>query len=100
MRAGPPTPNRQGWSAEHLSSNGAGSPARSDTANRLIVLGYITAVALPLIGLVLGIVLATRPMMSSKHARWIIILSIVAGVIWVAVLASGVLTTPGNDQSY
>jgi hypothetical protein len=71
--------------------------ARSD---RLVVLAYITAIAMPPIGLILGIVVATRPTISSKHGASIIVLSIIACALWFLVLASGVLTTPSNDGGY
>jgi hypothetical protein len=64
------------------------------------VLGYITAVAMPLIGLVVGIVVAARAKPGPKHGLWIILLSIVASVVWVLVFTSGLLTTPSNDLSY
>src|SRR5580704_10230907 len=58
-----------------------------------------TAFALPLLGLVLGFVIATRPAReTSRHGRWIIGLSIVASVIWVLVFTSGVLTSTSNDM--
>jgi hypothetical protein len=69
-------------------------------SDRLVVLGYITAVATPPIGLILGIVVAARPRISSKHGASIIVLSIVACVLWFLLLASGVLTTPSSDGSY
>jgi hypothetical protein len=69
-------------------------------SDRLVVLGYITAIAMPPIGLILGIVVATRPRINSKHGASIIVLSIIAGVLWFLFLASGVLTTPSNDGSY
>jgi thiol:disulfide interchange protein len=65
------------------------------------VLGYITAFALPLLGLVLGIVVATRPAKATaRHGRWIIGISIIASVIWALVFVSGVLTSTTNDMGY
>ncbi len=101
----PPTPDGEHWTADYVSSNGAGAGSRAgvrnDSALRLVVLAYITAVALPLIGLILGIVVATRPSKAySKHGTWIIVLSILALIAWIAVFASGILTTPNNDLGY
>lgn len=60
-----------------------------DPAGALVVIGYITAVVLPIIGFILGIVACTRPHKStSKHGPWIIVLSIVAFVIWYAIISS------------
>jgi hypothetical protein len=103
--AGPPTPDGSPWTADHISSNGAAGhgPARvrSTGPSRLVVLAYITAVALPLLGLFLGIVVATRSdKATSKHGTWIIILSIVGSIIWALVFLSGVLTSTSNDMGY
>ncbi len=94
----PPTPDGEPWAAEYVSSNGATSDLVNERARRLVVLGYITAVALPPIGLILGIVLATRPARaSSRHWMWIIVVSIIGAVLWALVFASGALTSTNND---
>jgi hypothetical protein len=72
----------------------------SETALRFVVVGYITAVAIPPLGLIIGIVIATRSRPEAKHGRWIVLVSVVAGVVWVLVFTSGVLTTPSSDTSY
>jgi hypothetical protein len=51
----PPGPDGERWRADYVSSHGATADVRNERAVRLVVLGYITAVALPLIGLILGI---------------------------------------------
>ena len=99
--ATPPTPDGEHWTVDYASSNGATANVRSDSARRLVVLGYITAVAMPLIGFILGIVVATRPgKPNSKHGAWIIVLSIIASIVWILVFRSGVLTATSNDLSY
>jgi hypothetical protein len=103
--AGPPTPDGNPWTADHVSTNGATGhgPARvrSGSPSRLVVLAYITAVALPLLGLLLGIVVVTRSdRATSKHGTWIIILSIIGSIIWALVFVSGVLTSTSNDMGY
>jgi hypothetical protein len=96
----PPNPNGKDWTVDYTSSNGATAKARSDSDYRLVVLGYITAVAMPLIGFILGIVVATRPnKANSKHGAWIIGLSIVGSILWLVVFKSGVLTSTTNDLS-
>lgn len=78
-----------------------GAELPSETIRRLVILGYITAVAMPLIGFVLGIVIATRPRKAdSKHGVWIVIVSIIALAIWIVVFTSGVLTSSSNDLTY
>lgn len=97
----PPKPDREGWPADYVSSNGATANVRIERDRRLVVLGYITAVAMPLIGFILGIVVATRPLKSnSKHATGIIALSIIASIVWTLVFTSGVFSVPSNDLSY
>jgi hypothetical protein len=101
MSAGRPAPNGKPWTTDYASSNGASGHTPSAGPGRLVVLGYITAFALPLLGLVLGVVVATRPARStSRHGRWIIGISIIASVVWALVFTSGVLTSTSNDMGY
>jgi hypothetical protein len=45
----------------------------------LIPIGYITALIMPLVGFVLGVVVVTRASSrTSRHGPWIIVLSIIA----------------------
>lgn len=62
----------------------------------MVVVGYITAVIMPIIGLVLGIVAVTRPDPSvTRHGAWIIGLSALMFVIYVfLLLAVGADTQP------
>jgi hypothetical protein len=70
---------------------------RDDSARRFLVLAYITAIAIPPLGFILGIVVVTRLRTYSRHGVWIIAVSLVAAVIWVVVFSSGVLTTESNN---
>ena len=97
----PPAPNGKPWTSEYVSSNGATASARRASPGRLVVLGYITAFAIPLLGLILGIIVVTRPARATaRHGRWIIGISIIASVVWALVFASGALTSPTNDMGY
>ncbi|HTP21583.1 MAG TPA: hypothetical protein VMJ65_18400 [Solirubrobacteraceae bacterium] len=97
----PPAPNGKPWSSDYVSSNGATANVHRPMPGRLVVLGYITAFALPLLGLFLGIVVVTRPgKATARHGRWIIAISVVASVIWALVFLSGALTSPSNDMGY
>jgi hypothetical protein len=99
--ASPPSPDQERWTTDYVSSNGSASKAKSESIRRLVVLGYITAVAMPVIGVILGIVVATRPIKAySKHGVWIIVVSVLASVVWIVVLASGVFAVTNNDLSY
>jgi hypothetical protein len=81
-----------------MSGNGASANAWSEPAYRLVVLGYIVAVAIPPIGFVVAIVLARRPTkLNSKHWLWIMIISIIAAVGWSLIFASGALTSTSNE---
>lgn len=94
----PPTPDDERWTADYASSNGATAKVRSDSVRRLVVLGYITAVSMPPIGLILGIVVATRPTKTnSKHGASIIVISIIASFAWILILTSGFLNTASTD---
>jgi hypothetical protein len=99
--ASPPSPDQERWTDEYVSTNGSTSKLRSESVRRLVVLGYITAVAIPVIGFILGIVVLTRPNKAySKHGLWIIGVSVIASIVWVVVLASGVFAVTNNDLSY
>jgi hypothetical protein len=82
----PPAPNGKPWGSDYVSTNGA---------------SYITAFALPLLGLFVGIVCVTRPnKATARHGRWIIGISLIASVIWALVFVSGALTSTSNDMGY
>jgi hypothetical protein len=56
--------------------------SRNDT---LVIIGWITAVLIPIVGLILGIVVATR---GDKRGTWVIVGSIVVFLISFAIIAS------------
>jgi hypothetical protein len=91
-------PDRERWAAQYVSTNGASANTWSDPAYRLVVAGYIVAVAMPPIGFVLAIVLARRPGKPyATHWRWIMLISIIAAIGWTLILASGALTSTSNE---
>ncbi|WP_405281717.1 zinc-ribbon domain-containing protein [Methanobrevibacter sp.] len=65
-------------------------PAHEESHTLAIVLGYIFAILIPLIGIIIGIYLLTRRNSSkaSKHGKYILI---VAVVIWFISFASSFL---------
>ena len=86
-------------SPDYVSSNGAASHAETQRRLRLVVVSYILAVAMPPLGLILGIVVATRPAKATaKHGIWIILISLVAALVWALIIAAGGLTA--TDGSY
>jgi MFS family permease len=73
---------------------------RDEAARRLVALGYITAVAIPPVGLIMGLVVAVRLTRAySRHWVWIVAISVVAGIVWVLILNSNILDTNTNDLS-
>jgi hypothetical protein len=81
-------------------NNAAPPDVLSDGLRRLVVAGYITAVAIPPIGFVLGVLIAVRRRAAYKHGLAMIAISIAATVIWVLLLSSGVLTSTSSDTGY
>jgi hypothetical protein len=61
------------------------------TTERLVVLAYILAAAMPPFGLAIGIGLGARG--RSKHWAWIVLVSIVAAGIWAVIIGSGALSS-------
>jgi 4-amino-4-deoxy-L-arabinose transferase-like glycosyltransferase len=56
------------------------------------------AVSMPPLGFILAIVVAMRSTkMNSKHAAWIIVVSIIASLVWILIIISGALSTPSTD---
>jgi hypothetical protein len=99
MSTSPPTPDGAGRTSVDLFTDGAAiDPRRSESIHRLVVLGYIMAFAIPPMGLILGVVLAIRDSgVKSKYIAGMIALSIVATVVWVVILNSGVVNTTNTD---
>ncbi len=62
------------------------------------MVGYITAIGMPPIGFIIGIVLMLRARVRSRHGLWIVLASVIGVVIWVLVINSGTLTA--TNQSY
>jgi 4-amino-4-deoxy-L-arabinose transferase-like glycosyltransferase len=84
--------------ADYPSRNGASDRAWSQSFLRLVVVGYILAVAMPPIGFVLGLVVVSRGARAkSRHGALIIAVSVVAAVAWAVIIASGAFDTPQTD---
>lgn len=77
-----------------------GARREPDRPKGLIVVGYVTAIFMPLIGFILGIVAVTRPnRWAAKHGVGVIVTSIVAFVLWVLVIVAGINSAAGKaDQ--
>jgi hypothetical protein len=97
----PRRPIRDGrrWATDYAKDNGGPPNALTDSIQRLVVLGYITAIAMPPVGFILGLVLVvrlTKP--DSKRGLWIIAVSVIAAIAWVLALVIGLLN-PNSDTS-
>ncbi len=94
----PPTPEPGRTTSERASRNGHLARVPSESFQRLIVLAYIAAVAMPPIGLVLALVIAVRRDQGRrKHWLAIVALCIAAGVMWTLIISSGALTATSAD---
>lgn len=80
------------------SRNGSTPRSTNVTIQRVVVVGYITAVAMPPIGLVLGIVLTLGARLRSRHGPWIVLASLVGALIWALLISAGALTA--TNQGY
>jgi hypothetical protein len=78
------------------SNNGTRPYSEPTTIQRVIVVGYILAVAMPPLGFAIGLALMLSARRRSKHAAWIALLSIVAAVIWVLMINAGALKQTGQ----
>ncbi|MBV9604409.1 MAG: hypothetical protein JO027_04860 [Solirubrobacterales bacterium] len=84
-------------SSDSASSNGGPRPHSAPTTNqRVVVVGYILALAVPPLGLAIGLVLAVR--VRTRHGVSIVLLSIVAAAIWALLIGSGALND--TNQGY
>lgn len=99
MRASSRPPSDDPGGAAPLGSqNGRAPLGQSASAYRVVVLAYIVAVSMPPIGFILGLILAIRfEKPASKHGVWVIAVSIVAALVWTAIVAGGALNTPSTD---
>jgi hypothetical protein len=80
------------------SQNGRAPMGQRASASRLVVLAYIVAVSMPPIGFILGLIVAIRfDKPASKQGVWVIALSVVAALVWIAIIAGGALNTPSTD---
>jgi ABC-type sugar transport system permease subunit len=96
----PPTHNGRGPAADYRGAGGNLARLPSETIQRVVVLGFITAVAMPPVGFVLGLLLALR--LDKPHSRrglWVVAVSIIAAILWVLTLATGIVNPNSNTST-
>jgi ABC-type sugar transport system permease subunit len=101
-RMSSPTPPIQNGSGPAAGYRAGGNLRRlsRETIQRIVVLGFITAVAMPPVGLVLGLLLALRlDRPHSKRGLWVIAVSIIAAILWFVTLATGIVNPNSNTST-
>jgi uncharacterized membrane protein YhaH (DUF805 family) len=84
----------ENWTDNYVKKDATPVKGEGEMATGLVVVSYVLAALMPLIGFILGLVVVTRPVKAtSKHGIWIIVLSIVAFIAWIAIIASSTTTT-------
>jgi triphosphoribosyl-dephospho-CoA synthetase len=67
-------------------------------ASRLVIAGYVLAVAMPIAGFVIGVILVNRSEARTvKQGLWMIALSVVATFVLFVILIVSMHTTLGED---
>jgi hypothetical protein len=67
----------------------------------LITVGYVTAILMPLIGFILGIVTITRPnKATAKHGTWIIVASIAAFILYIVLIVALASSGTSSNSGY
>jgi hypothetical protein len=95
----PPIRDGRRWDVDNAASNGGPATVARESIQRLVVLGYITAVVMPPVGLILGLLLAVRlAKPNSKQGILIIAVSVIATIAWVLALVVGLLN-PNSETS-
>jgi hypothetical protein len=92
----PAAPGQYG--SPYVGAPGYGAPpAQSQQVGSLVILGYVFAILIPIVGLILGIVAATRQNepQTSKHGIFVIVASVLAFVVWLLIINS-----TGNTYTY
>jgi hypothetical protein len=79
-------------------NNGSRPHPEQITIQRVIVVGYILAVAMPPLGFFVGLGMLFSARVRSKHGLWVVLISIGAAVIWVVLISGGALKD--TNQSY
>jgi hypothetical protein len=75
----------------------AKATAADGSPTGVVTVGYVMAVLFPIIGVIVGLVLlGNANPANKKHGGWVVLASVVAFVVWVAILTSA---SGGSDYS-
>lgn len=75
---------------------GPAAGEKEQEASGTVVAGYIFAVLMPLIGFIIGLTQINR----SRHGIWVVIVSIVAFFVWLAIIANGASSSSSSYSYY
>lgn len=82
-----PDPGPAGWSSR-----------QNEGPTGVVTAGYITAILIPIVGFFIGIVaIASDNPANKKHGGWIMVASVVAFIVWLAIISSA--GSGGGDYS-
>jgi hypothetical protein len=62
----------------------------------VVVVGYILAVAMPPLGVAIGLGLTFPGRRRSRHGAWIVLVGIAAAAIWALMISAGALKETGQ----
>jgi len=69
-----------------------GTSQKEEKADGTIVIGYVMAVLMPLIGFIIGLTQINK----NRHGIWVLLVSVVAFIIWLAIISSSGSSTGGG----
>ena len=65
-------------------------------SDRIVVLGYVCALGMPPLGLILAVISARRAA-NRRHAVAIILVSLIASIVWILIIRAGGLTADNGS---
>ena len=74
----------QRWTESRQPITPAAASEKEQQASGVVITGYIFAVLMPLVGFIIGLTQINR----SRHGIWVVVASIVAFFVWIAIFAS------------
>jgi hypothetical protein len=69
-----------------------GSGEKEQEASGTIVVGYILAIIIPIVGFIIGLTQINK----NRHGVWVVVVSVVAFVVWIAIWSASYETGGGG----